>query len=137
MSALLFQDTMRWICAASGVRPAQADGIATTAGAAWVLGNFSAAISATSSITNNFTIIGVVVSTCDTTDEYEIVLYAGPNASEVEVGRTKCHITNPVATPLPGPIPIRTPVIAGGSQIKAKIASKGGAGILSLSIIYI
>lgn len=118
------------------VIPTMADGEPVTATADdWTnLGDF-AVIAATNAITSDFDIHWVNVEAVSANGQYELVLYSGADASEVEIGRVRFGKT----TNQDGPqsVPILTPLIPANTQIKAKVASDNAvADIVSISLGY-
>jgi len=117
------------------VIPTLANGVTVTGGvAAWALGAF-AIIVPTNVITKPFDIHHVHVAAYNANDTFELVLYAGADASEVEVGRIRfTRTTNVGATPH---LPMMTSVIPANTQIKAKIASQlGTSNTAVISLMY-
>ena len=106
----------------SEVYPTMADGVVVTATAnVWTdLGAF-AVIAPTNAITVDFDIHFVSVENISANGVYEIVLYAGADAAEVEIGR-KRFSQNAVQDSIVN-VPFQTPMIAANTQIKAKLAS--------------
>ncbi len=108
------------------VLPSGQAGVTLTAGNAdpWTLGGFEV-MAATNAITNIFDLHFIVVEAMSANATYEIVLYSGADAAEVEVGRIRIvRVTNQVRS---ATLPIQTPMIAANSQIKAKVMSSTGA----------
>ncbi len=107
---------------AAMVHPTLADGVVVTATANdWTdLGAF-AVIAATNAITSDFDIHFVNVEGVSANGIYELVLYSGADASEVEIARARFGKT----TNQDGPsqISIQTPIVPANTQIKAKLAS--------------
>ena len=116
---------------ASKVYPTLADGVAVTAGAAWVLGAFAEVVPI-NTIAVDFGIHHISVETLNTNDEYEIVLYQG--ASDVEVGRVR--VTKNAVMDGTMNIPFQTPIIPANARIRAKCASDAGGSIATISIFY-
>jgi hypothetical protein len=117
------------------VYPTLADGVTVTGAAgAWGLGNF-AVIVPDNTITSPFDIHFINVAAFNANDTFELVLYSGADASEVEIGRVRfTRITNVGAAPH---IPFQTPINAANSQIKAKLASQAGtSNTATISIMY-
>ncbi len=116
--------------------PSGAAGVVVTAGdsEAWDLGSF-AVMAATNAIGEDFDIHFVVVEVMTATATYEIVLYAGADGAEVEIGRVRVvRVTNQVRS---AHLAIQTPLIPANTQIKAKVMSSTGAlDALTLSLFY-
>ena len=124
------------IHSASKIYPSLANGVSVTAGAAWTLGSF-VEIVPLSAITNDFDIHYVSIEDISANDVYELVLYSdadGTPGSEVEIGRVRFVRSAVQSATLNAPM--RTPLIAANSQIKAKIASSGGGNNATISIFY-
>ena len=104
------------------VHPSLADGIVVTATANdWTdLGAF-AVIAATNAITFDFDIHYISIENISANGVYELVLYSGADAAEVEIGR-KRFAQNAVQDSIVN-VPFRTPIIPANTQIKAKLAS--------------
>jgi hypothetical protein len=119
----------------SRVYPSLADDIVVTGGnAPWTLGNYVVLIPE-NAVDSHFVISAIDISACSTLDKYELVLYAGPDGSEIEVGRKRFSkialANNPIA------IIFVTEIIHTNSQVKAKLASKtGGNSTVTFSINY-
>lgn len=107
------------------VYPTMAAGAGVTkSGTPWTLGAFAVVIPA-GVITDDFDVHGVNYDDIPTAGVYELVLYAGPNGGEVEVGRIRFTRTGTSAVETESPI--QTPIIAANSQIKAKLAGSNGS----------
>lgn len=107
------------------VIPSGQAGVTLTAGDAnpWTLGGFEV-VAATNAITDEFDIHFVVVEAMSANATYEIVLYSGADASEVEIARFRIvRVTNQVKSAM---IPIQTLIITANTQIKAKVMSSTG-----------
>lgn len=117
----------------SKVYPTLANGVTVTGGAAWILGAFAVIVPA-STITDEFDIHHISIENISANDAYEIVLYSGADAAEVEIGRVRFTKNANLDSILN--IPIQTPIIAANSQIKAKVASSGGSDNVTVSIFY-
>lgn len=119
----------------SKVYPTLANGVTVTAAAgAWTLGSF-AEIFPASTITSDFDIHYIGVENISANDVYELVLYSGPVASEIEIGRVRFAKN----TNLEGTInqPFQTPIILANERIAAKLASQGGGSdTVTISIFY-
>ncbi len=116
--------------------PSGAAGVVVTAAdsGAWALGSF-AVMAATNAITSAFDIHYIVVEAMSANATYEIVLYSGADAAEVEIGRVRVvRVTNQVRS---SHLAIQTPVIPANTQIKAKVMSSTGAlDTVTLSMFY-
>ena len=122
--------------AVSMVYPTMADGVVVTATAnKWTdLGSF-AVIAATNAITDDFDIHYISVEDISANGVYELVLYGGADASEVEIGRRR-FTQNAVQDPVIN-IPFQTPIIVANTQIKAKLASDNtNADTVTISLGY-
>ena len=117
------------------VYPTLAAGITVTAAAgAWALSAAFVVVVPTNGITAPFDIHAIHIGDYTANQTYELVLYAGPNASEVEVGRirfTRIANNNPGSV-----VQMMTPIIAANTQIKCKIASSSGGAAATFSVIY-
>ena len=119
---------------ASKCYPTLADGVAVTAHAtAWTLGTAVEIIPA-NYVTKPFNIFFVNVEAATATDVYEIVLYSGA-AAGTEIGRIRNIRNN--TYPEAGGSAIACRVVAANTKISARIASKTGGGVLTLSLFYI
>ncbi len=118
------------------VTPSGQAGVTLTAGDAdpWTLGGFGV-LAATNAITIIFDLHFIVVEAMSANATYEIVVYSGADASEVEVGRIRIvRVTNQVRSVA---LPIQTPLIAANSQIKAKVmSSTGNLDTVTISLQY-
>ena len=116
------------------VIPTGDDGITvTSAGGAWTLGAF-AVVAPTNAITSDFDLHFVVVEDMSANVTYELVLYSGADASEVEIGRVRfTRAQAPISSIV---LPIQTPITAANSQIKAKIMDGGGGNNAVISLFY-
>jgi len=117
------------------VYPTLANGKLITGGTpAWALGAFAVVVPA-NTIPNPFDIHFVNIEAYSASDSFELVMYAGADGAEVEVGRTRfTRITNVGAPPL---IYFSTPIIPANAQIKAKVASEtGNNDTVTISINY-
>ncbi len=113
--------------------PDLADGLNVIAGAAWVEGNFVVVL-ATGLTTMPFDIHQVHVGNFSANDVYQLNLYAGANGSEYIIAKVRFTRTNAVNS---GSIlPIVTPLLPAGTQVKAKLASKAGGNNVNFSIMY-
>ena len=104
------------------VIPSMADGVLVAApNTDWTgLGDF-VVVAATNAISSLFDIHYVSVEDISANGVYELVLYQGANASEVECARVR-FVQNAVQDATVN-VPIMTPLIAANTQIKAKLAS--------------
>ena len=120
---------------ASKCYPTMASGVTVTKGVgSWVLGAFAVVVPA-NTITSPFDIHGINFDDITAAGVYELVLYAGPDGSEVEIGRTRCTRTG--TTAIATESPFMTVVNLANVQIKAKCAaSQAGAGTVVISIRY-
>ena len=119
---------------AAMVYPTMTVGVDVTKDVApWTLGAF-AVIAPAGAIGAEFDIHGLNFDSVPNAGTYEIVLYAGPDGGEVEIGRTRfTRQASDVSTE----VPFQTPITAAGSQIKAKLAgSNGNATTVPTSIRY-
>ncbi len=118
------------------VIPSGQAGITLTAGDAnpWTLGGFEV-LAATNAITNVFDLHFLIVEAMSANATYEIVVYSGADASEVEVGRVRIvRVTNQVRS---ATLPIQTPMIAANAQIKGKVmSSSGNLDTVTISLQY-
>jgi hypothetical protein len=102
--------------------------------APWTLGAFAVLVPA-GTITSPFDIHGLNFGEVPNAGEYEIVIYAGADGAEVEVGRTRFARQGGNTVQLESPF--QTPIIAANTQIKAKLAgSNGSATAVPTSIRY-
>ena len=102
------------------VYPSMAAGVNLTKDATpWTLGAFAVIVPA-GAITGEFDIHGLNFDDVPNAGTYEIVLYAGPDGGEVEVGRTRFTRQGSNTTTLE--VPFQTVINAAGTQIKAKLA---------------
>lgn len=116
--------------------PSGAAGVVVTAGdsEAWDLGSF-AVMAATNAIDEDFDIHFIVVEVMSANATYEIVLYAGADGAEVEIGRVRVvRVTNQVRS---SHLAIQTPIIPANTQIKAKVmSSTGSTDAVTLTLFY-
>lgn len=119
----------------SKVYPTLANGVTVTGAAgAWTLGVF-AEIFPASTITSDFDIHFIGVEAISANDVYELVLYQGPVASEVEIGRVR--FSKSTVQEGTQNQPFQTPIIAANERISAKVASAGGGSdTVTISIFY-
>jgi hypothetical protein len=117
------------------VYPTMANGVSVTKNASpWTLGSFAVIIPA-GTITNEFDIHGVGFDSVPDNGTFEVVLYAGADGGEVEIGRTRFTRTSPLTIELESPF--QTPLVAANSQIKAKLAgSNSSASTVVMSVRY-
>jgi len=100
----------------------------------WTLGAFAVIVPA-GTITGEFDVHGLNFDSVGDNGVYEIVLYAGPNGSEQEIGRTR--FTRTAASDVELEVPFQTVINPAGSQIKAKLAgSNSSATAIPFSIRY-
>jgi len=120
---------------AAKVYPTLAAGANVTKSATpWTLGAF-AVIVPTNTIADPFDIHGLNFDSVPDNGTYEIVLYAGPDASEVEIGRVR--FTRTAATDIELESPFMSPINAANAQIKAKLAgSNASATVVAISLRY-
>lgn len=101
---------------------------------AWDLGAFGI-LAATNAITSDFDIHYINVENMTANATYEIVIYAGANASEVEIGRLRTVRTDKKDTAIGSPF--MCPLQDANTQIKAKVmSSTGAADQVTLSMEY-
>ncbi len=116
--------------------PSGGAGVVVTAGdsEAWDLGSF-AVMAATNAIDEDFDIHFVVAEVMSANATYEIVLYAGADGAEVEIGRVRIvRVTNQVRS---SHLAIQTPIIPANTQIKVKVmSSTGSTDAVTLSLFY-
>lgn len=106
----------------------------TKSAVAWTLGAFAVIVPA-GTINGEFDIHGLNFDGVPDNGVYEIVLYSGPDGSEVEIGRTR--FTRTGAGDIELEVPFMTPINAANSQIKAKLAgSNASATTVPFSIRY-
>lgn len=117
----------------SYVYPTLANGVTITGGAAWTLGNFTEIVPA-STITSDFDIHHVSIEAISANDVYELVLYKGALASEVEIGRVR--FTKNAALDATLNVPMQTPIVDANERISAKIASATGSDTATISLFY-
>jgi hypothetical protein len=117
----------------SKVYPTLASGVTVTAGAAWTLGSFVEIVPA-STITSDFDIHFISIEAISANDVYELVLYKGALASEIEIGRVR--FTKNANLDSVFNTPIQTGLIAANERISAKIASSVGSNNATISIFY-
>jgi len=120
---------------AAQVYPTLAAGINVTKSATpWTLGAFAVLVP-TGTITSPFDVHGINFDDVPANGVYEIVLYAGPNGSEVEVGRVR--FTRTSANDVELESPFQSPIISANSQVKVKLAgSNATATVVTISIRY-
>jgi hypothetical protein len=116
------------------VYPTLDDGVTITGAAeAWTLGNFTEIVPA-NTITSALDIHYINFEDVSANDVYEIVLYAGALASEVEIGRIRTYKTPASFAP---PSPFQCVIQPANTRISAKLASKsGGSDTATISIQY-
>jgi hypothetical protein len=115
--------------------PTLANGVTVTSSAAiWTLGAYAVVIPA-NTITNPFDIHAIHVGTFSANDIYEIQLFSGSDGAEKHIGTSRLARTN--ATNPGSILPMTTPLINANTQIKAALASMGGANeSIRIAIIY-
>lgn len=118
------------------VFPTGVSGVTVTAGdaEAWDLGDFAVVVAA-NDITSPFDIHFVVVEAMSADATYELILFSGVDASEVEIAHARfVRITNILRSES---IPIQTPINVANGQIKAKLmSSSGAANTATISLAY-
>ena len=124
--------------AASNVYPTLATGVTVTkAAASWGLASVGAfvVVVPTNTITDPFDIHGLNFENVPDNGTYEIILYAGPNGSEQEIGRAR--FTRTAASDIELEAPFQTVINAANTQIKAKMGgSNASASSATFSIRY-
>ena len=117
------------------VYPSMSAGVNVTKNAAaWTLGAF-AVIIPSNTISDSFDIHGINFDSVATNGIYEVVLYSGPDGSEVEICRTR--ITRTASSDIELEAAVQTPINAANSQIKAKLAgSNTSAAIVVMTVRY-
>lgn len=119
---------------AQKVYPTLSPGIAVAAGVgAWTLGDFFEIVAA-STITSVFDIHYLSIEAITANDVYELVLYKGALASEIEVGRVR--FSKSAAQEGTENQPFQTIIIAANERISAKLASATGSNNVTTGIIY-
>lgn len=114
--------------------PSLANGVTVNGGAsAWELGNFTEIVPA-DVIASAFDIHFIVFENASASDVYEIVLYSGAAASEIEIGRVRTRQANVVSGA--ANVPIQVPPQAANSRISAKVASSSGGDNVTISLFY-
>lgn len=119
----------------SKVYPTLADGVTVTGAAGvWTLGNFVEIVPA-STIASDFDIHYISIEDLSGNDVYELVLYKGALASEVEIGRRR--LTKNANLDGTQNQPFQTPLVSANERISAKVATKaGGSKTATISIGY-
>ena len=117
------------------VYPSQAVGIdVTKSDNPWELGDFAVVVPA-NTITDYFDIHSINFDNVPTNGVYEIVLYAGADSAEVEIGRTR--FTRQLASSVEFESMFMSPICPPNTQIKAKLCgSNGAATTVVISIRY-
>jgi len=120
---------------ASKVYPTLADGVTVTGAAgAWTLGGFVEIVPA-STIADDFDIHHISIEAINNVDVYELVLYKGAVASEVEIGRVRFTKTSNLDSTFN--MPFQCAILDNTERISAKVASKGGGSdSVDISIYY-
>lgn len=117
------------------VYPTLADGVLVQAGAqAWVLGNYAVIVPA-GAIDDVFDIHGIDFDIISGNTPNELVLYYGPDGSELEAGRIR-FCSNGVGNAIISEAAFQTRKLPAGSQIKAKLANKNPLEFVNMSIRY-
>jgi hypothetical protein len=121
--------------AASKVYPTMAVGATVTKSVlAWTLGALSVVVPA-GTIPDNFDIHGINFDSVPDNGVYEIVLYAGPSGSQVEIGRTR--FTRTAATDIELESPFMCQIQALHTEIWAALAgSNTSATAIVISLRY-
>jgi hypothetical protein len=118
---------------AAKVYPTLAAGATVTKSATpWTLGAFAVVVP-TNTIAEEFDIHGINFDSVPDNGTFELVLYAGPNGSEVEIGRVS--FTRVSASSTEFEVPFMCPLNSPNAQIKAKLAgsnSQATAAVLSI-----
>lgn len=118
------------------VFPSGGAGVTVTASDSnpWTLGSF-AVIVAADAIASDFDVHFLVIETMSANAIYELVLYSGADASEMEIAHARfVRVTNQVRSVH---IPIQTPIVPANTQIKAKVMSSTGAlDSITMSLAY-
>lgn len=117
------------------VYPTLTDGVLVQAGAqAWTLGAFAVIVPA-GVIDEIFDIHGIDFDIISGNTPNELVLYYGPDGSEVECGRIR-FCSNGVGNAIISEAAFQTRKLPAGSQIKAKLANKNPLEFVNMSIRY-
>ena len=117
------------------VIPTGAPGVTLTANAtAWTLGSFGTVV-ATNAIASVFDIHFINIEAMSDNATYEIVLYAGADASEAEIGRVRVtRTTNHVKK---DGVVFQCPLQPANTQIKGKVmSSSSSADTATISLYY-
>lgn len=91
-----------------------------SAASAWVQGTIVQLLAAGAE-TSDYDVHWVTVSGITANADYEIVLYAGAAAAEVEIGR--CAVTRNAVQSQEGNVAMMTPLQPGGTRLSASISS--------------
>lgn len=107
------------------VWPPTAGSVTLTATAsAWTHGAKVEVIAA-AAVANDFDIHHVSISGISANGEYEVIIYSGPGASEVEIGRAVA-VRNAIQSQ-EGNMPMMTAILPAGTRVSASVASSTGA----------
>ena len=107
------------------VWPATATSVTLTATAsAWTHGTIVEVIAA-AAVADDFDIHHVSITGISANGEYEIIVYSGPGASEVEIGRAPA--TRTAVQSQEGNAPMMTIILPAGTRVSASVASSTGA----------
>ena len=121
------------IHSAQFVRPTLAAGVQVTGdGAAWTLG-VKAEIIAANDVASPFDIHWVNIEAASAADTYEIVLYKGLAAAEIEVGRLR--FTKSAAVDLQMGVPFQMEIVPANTRISATCASASGGVNVTISVM--
>lgn len=121
------------VCKVAPTLAAGIDVTATTGVGAWTLGAFSADIIAAGAVADPYDIHFISIEALDTATTYEIVLYYG--AGDTEAGRVRVVKTG--VNEATNNTSFISPIIPGGSRLRAKIATPGDNGeIARVSVFY-
>ena len=113
---------------ASGISVVAANGVGS-----WTLGAFSDDIIAAGAVADPYDIHFISIESINTSTTYCIVLYAG-NA-DTEVGR--CRFVRTSTGERVAHLPFMTPLIPGGSRLRAKLATPDDNGeAITMSVAY-
>lgn len=117
------------------VAPTLATGItvtATTGAGAWTLGAFSSDIIAAGAVADPFDIHYINIESLSANTTYELVLYYG--AGDTEAGRVRfSRLNNNEAQ---NAVPFMSPLIPGGSRVRAKLATPADDGENCVISVY-
>ena len=108
------------------VYPTLAAGVTVTGAAgAWTLGAIAEVIPA-STITDPFDVHYINIEAASAVDTYEIVIYKGAAAAEVEIGRVR--FTKSANLDTQSGVPFMMDIVPANTRISAACASSGGGG---------